>query len=71
MKTWVGFLVEMWSLIHAQDERLAAKVLIKCVHSIEGIGHVDEERRVVGLMIFELAGSMRQNMKRSLFVDLA
>ena len=76
MKTSVGLFVEMgelrlWALIHVQDERLAAKVLIKCVYYMEGIGHVDEEQWVVGLMILELAGRMRQHMKRSLFIDLA
>ena len=76
MKTSVGLLVEMGelrlrSLVHVQDERLASEVLIKRIQSIEGIGHVDEKRGVVGLVIFELPGRMRQDMKRSLFVDLA
>ena len=76
MKTSVGLLVEMgelrlWSLIHVQDERLATKVLIERIHSIEGIGHVDEKRGIVGLMIFELPERLRQDMKRSLFVNLA
>ena len=76
MKTSIGLLVEirelgLWSFIHVQDERLASEVLIKSVHSIEGIGHVNEKRGVVGLVIFELPGCMRQDMKGSLIIDLA
>ena len=73
MKTGISLLVEMrqiglWSLIHVQDEGLAAEVLVKRVHPVEGVGHVDEKRWVVGLMIFELAGRVRQHVKRSLLV---
>ena len=63
--------IGLWLLINLQDERLAAKVLVKRVHPVEGVGHVDEERRVVGLMIFELAGRMRDHVERSLLLDLA
>ena len=45
--------------------------MINCVHSIDGIGHVNEKRGVVGLVIFELPGCMRHDMKGSLFIDLA
>ena len=63
--------LQLRSLVHEQDERLALEVLIKRVHSIEGVGHVDEKRGVVGLVIFELPGRVRQDMKGPLFVDLA
>ena len=50
---------------------MAAEVLIKSIHSVEGIGHVDEEGRVVGLMVSELAGRVGQHVESSLLVNLA
>ena len=76
MKTSISLLVEMGELwlrllIHVHDEGLASEVLIERAHSIEGICHVNEKGRIVGLVIFELPRRMRQDMKSSFFVHLA
>ena len=37
------------SFVHVKNERLAAEVLIKGVHPVEGVGLVDEEGRGLGI----------------------
>ena len=61
----------MQSFVHVQDEGLAAEILIEGVHSVEGVGHIDEERWVVGFVVLELAGRVGQNVEGSLLVNLA
>ena len=76
MKPSIRLFVEMRELglrafVQVEDERLAAKVLVEGVHSVQGIGHVYEKRWVVGLVVTELARRVRKHVEGSLFVDLA
>ena len=76
MKSSLSLLVEMgkfWLrlLVHVKDEWLAAEILIKGVHSVESVGHVDEEGRVVGFVVPELAGRVGQHVEGSMLVNLA
>ena len=59
------------AFVHVEDERLASKILVEGVHSVQGVGHVDEKRRVVSLVVAELARRVRQHVEGTLFVDLA
>ena len=76
MKPSIGLFVEMRELglrsfVHVEGERLASKVLVESVHSVKGIGHVDEKRWVVSLVVTELARRVRQHVEGTLFVNLA
>ena len=76
LKPSIGLFVEMRELglravVHVEDERLASKVLVEGVHSVQGVGHVDEKRWVVSLVVTELARRVRQYVEGTLFVDLA
>ena len=76
LKPSICLLVEMrelglWVFVHVEDERLAAKVLVEGVHSVQGIGHVNEIGWIVSLVVTELARRVRQHVEGTLFVDLA
>ena len=56
MHACIRFLVEVgqfWlrSTVLVQNERLASKILVEGVHPIQGVGNVQQKRRIVCLMI--------------------